>query len=149
MLSGIALATLIKQLAKDRKVKTGEMFRAIGVNKNQLSTIREGRLPDTKTLIAIAEYLDVPLDVFQTGKEKPPQNSISGNVTNSSVTQETGNDENRHSLSAEAAGTLSPEALTVARRWSALDADGRAVVLAALVQEERLAAGPQTKESLA
>ncbi len=69
------LATVIKSLAKTKKISIGKMLSDCELNKNSLSTMQSGGyLPRTETLARIADYLDCSVDYLLGRTDNPEVN---------------------------------------------------------------------------
>jgi len=57
MVESKQVAQTIKVIAKEKGIMTTKMLLDLGLNKNMLSTMNQGSMPDTENLIRIADYL--------------------------------------------------------------------------------------------
>lgn len=71
----------IKSVAKTKSVKTGTMLNDLGYNKNALSTMESGHMPELLKICEIADYLNCSVDLLL-GRE---QNNNAPNDVRSAI----------------------------------------------------------------
>lgn len=60
----------IKTVAKSKSIKTGAMLNELGYNKNALSTMESGHMPELMKICEIADYLDCSIDALLGREQK-------------------------------------------------------------------------------
>lgn len=76
------VSSVIKRIAKEKKISIGKLCSDCGISKNTLSTMQSGGyLPRIETICKIADYLNVSID-YLLGRTIEPNYNVSYNFGN-------------------------------------------------------------------